>query len=146
MNMMNKCAQFHKDSSSGKKVKFNLARTIELSETAVFVYNFVQKPKASEQLRWQIWPTFPLNLLMKFSQKMPLYVLYSMVQNSQKWPKTQIKGGGSCRNSYLGQSMTTDIVLNNSASNKSSTCKSEESERYNCKTAQEQKIADEPVA
>ena len=33
---MNKCAKFHKDSPSGKKVKFNLARAIELSETAVF--------------------------------------------------------------------------------------------------------------
>ena len=34
---------------------------------------------------------------MKFSQKMPLYLFYTMVQKSQKWPKTQIKGGGgSC--------------------------------------------------
>ena len=41
MNMMNKCATFHKDSLSGKNVKFNLPRTIELSETANFVYNFV---------------------------------------------------------------------------------------------------------
>ena len=32
---MKKCAKFHKDSPSGKKVKFNLARAIELSETAV---------------------------------------------------------------------------------------------------------------
>ena len=32
----------------------------------------------------------------KFSQKMPLYLFYSMVQKSQKWPKIQIKGGGSC--------------------------------------------------
>ena len=40
MNMMNKCAKFHKDSSSGKKVKFNLPSAIELSETADFVYNF----------------------------------------------------------------------------------------------------------
>ena len=30
---------------------------------------------------------------MKFSQKMPLCVFYTMVQKSQKWPKTQIKGG-----------------------------------------------------
>ena len=29
---MNKCAKFHKDSPSGKKVKFNLARAIELSD------------------------------------------------------------------------------------------------------------------
>ena len=54
MNMMNKCAKFHRDSPSSKRVKFNLARAIELSETAVFEYNFVQKPKASEQLRWHI--------------------------------------------------------------------------------------------
>ena len=39
--MMNKCAKFYKDSPSGTKVKFNLARAIELSETADFVYNFV---------------------------------------------------------------------------------------------------------
>ena len=41
MNMMNKCAKFHKDSPSDKKVKFNLPSVNELSETAVFVYNFV---------------------------------------------------------------------------------------------------------
>ena len=40
-NMMNKCAKFHKDSPSDKKVKFNLPSAIELSETANFVYNFV---------------------------------------------------------------------------------------------------------
>ena len=38
--MMNKCAKFHKDSLSGKKVKFNLPGVIELSEMANFVYNF----------------------------------------------------------------------------------------------------------
>ena len=41
MNMMNKCAKFYKDSPSDKKVKLNLPSAIELSETAVFVYNFV---------------------------------------------------------------------------------------------------------
>ena len=41
MNMMNKCAKFHKDSPSDKKVKFHLPSAIELSETADFVYNFV---------------------------------------------------------------------------------------------------------
>ena len=41
MNMMNKCAKFRKDSPSGKKVKFNLAKAIELPETADFVYKFV---------------------------------------------------------------------------------------------------------
>ena len=41
INMMNKCAKFHKDSPNNKKVKLNLPSAIELSETAVFVYNFV---------------------------------------------------------------------------------------------------------
>ena len=40
MNVMRKCAKFHKDSPSGKKVKCNLPSVIELSETANFVYNF----------------------------------------------------------------------------------------------------------
>ena len=39
--MMNKCAKFHGDSPSDKKVKFNLASAIELLETADFVYNFM---------------------------------------------------------------------------------------------------------
>ena len=90
-NMMNKCAKFHKDSPSDKKVKFNLPSAIELSKTAVLH----KKPNASEQLRWPIWPTLPLNFLMNFSQKMPLYCFYTMVPKSQEWPKTQIKG--SCR-------------------------------------------------
>ena len=41
MNMMNKCAKFHKVSPSGQKVKFNLPSAIELLETADFLYNFV---------------------------------------------------------------------------------------------------------
>ena len=41
MNTMDKCAKFYKDSPNEKKVKLNLPSAIELSETAVFVYNFV---------------------------------------------------------------------------------------------------------
>ena len=54
MDMMSKCAKFHKYRKSDKKVKFNLPSATELSETAGFVYNFVQKPYASEQLRRHI--------------------------------------------------------------------------------------------
>ena len=32
---------------------------------------------------------------------MSLYLFYAMVQKSQKWPKTQIKGGGPALNSPL---------------------------------------------
>ena len=38
---------------------------------------------------------------MKFSQKMPLYLYYTMVQKSKKWPKTQIKGGPALRQDPL---------------------------------------------
>ena len=34
---------------------------------------------------------------------MPLYLFYTMVQKSQKWPKTQIKGG-SCLNLVFADS------------------------------------------
>ena len=39
--MVNKCAKFYGDSPSDKQVKFNLPSAIELSDTAVFVNNFV---------------------------------------------------------------------------------------------------------
>ena len=81
--MMNKCAKFRKHSRSGKKVKFNRPIAIELSETDDLVYNFVEKPYARGQLRWDIRPTFPLNFFMKFLQKMPLYFFYTIVQKSQ---------------------------------------------------------------
>ena len=35
---------------------------------------------------------FSFEFFMQFSNKMPLYVFYTMVQKSRKWPKTQIKG------------------------------------------------------
>ena len=43
---------------------------------------------------------------------MPLYALYTMVQKSQKWPKTQIKG--SCLEAILvifGRSFLSDILV-----------------------------------
>ena len=51
-------------------------------------------PYASEQLRWHIWPTFPLNFFMTFAQTMHLYFFYTMLQKSKNDQKTQIKGGG----------------------------------------------------
>ena len=43
MNMLNKCAKFHKDRPSDKKVKLNLPSTIELSETAVLCTTLYRK-------------------------------------------------------------------------------------------------------
>ena len=39
--MMNKCTKFHKNSPSDKNVKLILPSAIELSKTAVFVFNLV---------------------------------------------------------------------------------------------------------
>ena len=94
MNMMNKCAKFHKDSPNGKKVKLNLARAIESSETAVFVCTTLYRNlMQASNFGGTFDQLFLWIFFMKFSQKMPLYFIYTMVQKSQKWPKTQIKGG-----------------------------------------------------
>ena len=85
MNMMNKCAKFHEDSPSDKKVKFNLPSAIELSETDDFVYNFIETLcKRATSVAHLTNFSFVLNYFMKFSQKMPLYLIYTMVQKSQK--------------------------------------------------------------
>ena len=66
---------------------------------------FLCQRLATIELRWHIWPTFPSNFFIKFSQKMPLNLLYTMVQKRQKWPKTQIKGGGSCLKGSVERSL-----------------------------------------
>ena len=43
---MNKCAKVHEHSPNGKKVKFNLPSTIELSETVLLGYNFVARKES----------------------------------------------------------------------------------------------------
>ena len=48
---------------------------------------------------------------MKFSQKMRLYFFYTMVQKSQKWPKTQIKGGGPALTAFPWQMTMTLCFL-----------------------------------
>ena len=105
MNMMNKCAKFHKDSQSDKKVKFNLPSAIELSETAVFVYNFVQV----ETHFWCKWATsvvpltnFSFEFFIEiFTADASLHFLYhgakkSFCENDQK-----LKTRGSCLKSAL---------------------------------------------
>ena len=86
---MNKCAKFHKDSPSDKKVKFDLPSAIALSETAVFVYTFVYKNVCKRATSVAHLTNFSFDFFMKFSPKMPLSFFYTMVQKRQKWPKTQ---------------------------------------------------------
>ena len=95
MNMINKCAKFHKDSPSGQKVK--------LSSISRERLNFRRRPFLCTTLYRNLMQAsnfggtldqlFLCIFFMKFSQKMPLYLFYTMVLKSQKWPKTQIKGG-----------------------------------------------------
>ena len=92
MNMMNKCAKFHKaDSPSGKKVKFNFPSAIELSETCWFCVQLCIETLRKHATSVAHLTNFSFEFFMKFSQKMPLYFFYHGAK-SQKWPKTQIKG------------------------------------------------------
>ena len=87
---MQKCAKFHKDSPSGKKGKFNLARAIELSERAVFVYNFIETLATSVAHLNNFSFEFVYEI---FTEDASLLLLYHGAK-SQKWLKTKIKGGG----------------------------------------------------
>ena len=70
-------------------LKFNLLSVTELNFGDGRY--FVQKPYASEQLRWPIWPTFPSILLCRFTEDASLLLLYhgaKKVKNDQK-PKSR---------------------------------------------------------
>ena len=87
MNMVNKCAKFHKEySPSGKKVKFNLPSVIELSETVDFnlCTTLHRNPMQASNFGSAFDQLFLRIFLMKLSQKMALNVFYTMVQKSQK--------------------------------------------------------------
>ena len=77
MNMMNKCAKFHKDSPSGKKIKFKLdvGRQSRILNTT---QNWVVS-KASRSIAHQTW------------------YMETMLQWTQNWSKIKTKlGQGKC--------------------------------------------------
>ena len=89
MDMVNKCAKFHKGSPSGKKVKFNLPSMIELSETAIFVYNFVGIETLCKRATSVAHLTkFSFEFFYEtFTEDAPLFFLYhgaKKVKNDQK--------------------------------------------------------------
>ena len=91
---LNKCAKFHGDSQSGKKIKFNLTRAIELSETPDFVATLYRNPIQASNFAGTFDQLFLwINFLMQFSHKMPLFFFYTMVQKSQKMTKSSKQGG-----------------------------------------------------
>ena len=82
-------ARLHKVSKQswhkiGRLWKFNRAREIE--------FNFLTAWTIFMKLGTQTNFSFKF-FFMKFSQKMPLNIFYTMGKKKLKWPKTQIKGG-----------------------------------------------------
>ena len=90
MNIMNKCAKFHKDSPSDKKVQ-SPERDWTFGDgrfcAHICIETLCKRATSVAHLT-----NFSFEFFMKFSKKMPLYFFYTFVQKSQKWPKTQIKG------------------------------------------------------
>ena len=94
MNMMNKCAKFHRDSAKDKKVKFNLTSVIELPERADFVYNFVSLVSIQASNFGSAFDQLFLWIcLWHFQSRCISTSCILWCKKSQIWPKPQIKGG-----------------------------------------------------
>ena len=102
MNMMKKCAKFHNDSPSGKKLN-------SISRERL---NFRRRPflcttlyRNLTQLRWHIWPTFPWIFYEIFTEDASLLVLYcKRVKDDQKR-----KGGPALIHALAMTSQTSKI-------------------------------------
>ena len=97
MNMMNKCAKFHKDSPSDKKVKFNLPSVIELSETSRFCVQLCIETLCKRATSVAHLTNLSFEFFTKFSQKMPLYFFYRLLYHGakkSKMTKNSNQGGG----------------------------------------------------
>ena len=94
--MVNKCAKFHTDSPSDKKVKFNLAESDWACADGRFCVQLCIETLCKRATSVAHLTNFSFEFFMKFSQKMrPLLFLYHGAKRS-KMTKTQIKG--SCLN------------------------------------------------
>ena len=86
-SILKKCAKFHEDSPSGKKVKFNLARVIEVSETADFCVQLCIETLYKRATSVAHLTNFSFEFFYAiFTQDAPL-LFYTMMQNSQKMTK-----------------------------------------------------------
>ena len=82
MNMMNKCAKFHKDSFSGKKVKFNLPSVIKLRQPilcATLYRNLMQATNFGGS-----FDNFPFEFFYEIFTGDASLLLHTMKQKSQK--------------------------------------------------------------
>ena len=95
---MNKCAKFHIANSAITHFKTPSREDDKtLRDGQLLCTTLYRKP--SEQLWWHIWPIFLWNFCAFFLHNMNLSFLElmpCMVEKSQRWPKSQIKG--SCLN------------------------------------------------
>ena len=96
MNMMNKCAKFHKDKivQVVKKVKFNLPSAIELSETAMQIcVQLCIETVCKRATSVAHLTNFSFEFFYEtFTKDACLSDFFYIMVQSQKWPKTQIKG------------------------------------------------------
>ena len=92
---MNKCAKFYKDSPSDKKVKFNLPSAIELSETPIFVYNFVYETLCKRATSVAHLTNFSFEFFYEiFTEDASLFLLYHGARKSKLIKNSN--QGGSC--------------------------------------------------
>ena len=95
MNMMNKCAKFHKDSVSGKKVKFNLPSAIELRRRPILCTTLHRNLKQNSNFGGTFDQLFLWIFLWKFHRRC---LSTSSIQCLQKVKNDQkLKSRVSCR-------------------------------------------------
>ena len=93
---MNKCAKFHKDSPSGKIVKFNLASAIEDSETADLITTLDRYLLQAGNFGGTHLTNFSLEFFNEiFTHDAFLILLYHGAKESKMTKNSNQGGGGS---------------------------------------------------
>ena len=91
--MLNKCAKFHGDTPR-YGLNFIPTSAVELLEKANFIYNFEKKTLYKRATSVAHLTNFSFEFIMRFSQKMPVYLFYTPVQKSQNITKKKLKSRG----------------------------------------------------
>ena len=91
---MNKCAKFHKDSPSGKKLNSISGARLNFRRRPILCTTIETLWKRAASVAH--FTNFSFEFFYEIFTEDAFLLFYTMVQKSQKWPKTQIKGGGSC--------------------------------------------------
>ena len=77
---------------AAKKLNSISQERLNFRRRTILCTNFYRDPLQASNLGGIFDQLFLWNFFMQFSHKMPLHFFYTMVQESEKWPKTQIKG------------------------------------------------------